>query len=81
VSNYRLRRSACERHFCTAEVAALCLALAGEDHAARALAAWLDVFSERYLSVRRSAPFNAESEAHQRLRELTRPESRPTPAA
>lgn len=81
VSNYRLRRSARETHFCTAEVAALCLSLAGEDHAADALAAWFDVFSEHYLSLRLSAPLNRESEAHQRLREFTRPESRPTPAA
>lgn len=81
VSNYRLRRSARETHFCTAEVAALCLALAGEDHAGNALAAWFDVFSEHYLSLRRSAPLNRESEAHQRLRDLTLPESRPTPAA
>jgi DTW domain-containing protein YfiP len=81
VSNYRLRRSARETHFCTAEVAALCLSLAGEDHAGNTLAAWFDVFSEHYLSLRLSAPLNRESEAHQRLLDLTRPESRPTPAA
>ncbi len=81
VSNYRLRRSTRETHFCTAEVAALCLALAGEHRAGSALAAWFDVFSEHYLSLRLSAPLNRESEAHQRLRDLTRPESRPTPAA
>jgi DTW domain-containing protein YfiP len=86
VSRYRLRRSTRDSHFCTAEVGALCLALAGEDHAARALAAWFGVFSEHYLSLRLSAPLNHESEAHQRLRDLagagvTPPESRPTPAA
>lgn len=86
-SQYKLRRSARESHFCTAEVAALCLALAGEDPAASTLAAWFDVFSERYLSLRLSAPLNLESEAHLRLRTLSRsqaitpPEFQPTPAA
>jgi len=70
VSNYRLRRSARESHFCTSEVAALCLALAGETHAANTLAAWLDVFTERYLSVKRWAPLDRVSEAHQRLQSL-----------
>src|SRR3990167_2307927 len=83
VSGYRLRRSAHQHHFCTSEVAALCLALAGETHAADALAAWLDVFSARYLSVKRHQPLDRESEAHQRLRALglTPAESPPPPAA
>ncbi|WP_439520165.1 tRNA-uridine aminocarboxypropyltransferase [Hydrogenophaga sp.] len=88
VSQYRLRRSSCESHFCTAEVAALCMALAGEDHAANTLAAWFDVFSERYLSLRLSAPLNPGSEAHLRLHTLaagargfTPLESLPRPAA
>ncbi len=34
LSRYRLRRSRREDHLCTSEVAALCLALAGEPHAA-----------------------------------------------
>jgi DTW domain-containing protein YfiP len=70
VSNYRLRRSARESHFCTSEVAALCLALAGEAHAADTLAAWLDVFTAHYLSVKRWAPLDRASEAHQRLQAL-----------
>jgi DTW domain-containing protein YfiP len=70
VSNYRLRRSSRESHFCTSEVAALCLAMAGETHAANTLAAWLDVFTERYLSVKRWAPLDRASEAHQRLQFL-----------
>ena len=83
VSNYRLRRSARESHFCTSEVAALCLALAGETHAADSLAAWLDVFTTHYLSAKRSVVLDRESEAHQRLRALgaLNPEPRPTPAA
>ena len=67
VSRYRLRRAANEGHFCTAEVGALCLALAGEEDAAQTLAAWFDVFSEHYLSLRLSAALNLDSEAHQRL--------------
>lgn len=70
VSNYRLRRSSRESHFCTSEVAALCLALAGETHAARTLAAWLDVFTARYLSIKRGLPLDLTSEAHLRLQAL-----------
>jgi DTW domain-containing protein YfiP len=70
VSNYRLRRSTHEHHFCTSEVGALCLALAGETRAADTLAAWLDVFTSHYLSVKRQLPLDRESEAHQRLRAL-----------
>lgn len=68
VSNYRLRRSSRDDHFCTSEVAALCLSLAGEAHAAEALAAYLDVFTEHYLSTKRNVKLDPESEAHQRLR-------------
>lgn len=70
VSNYRLRRSAHDHHFCTSEVAALCLQLAGEEHTARLLATWLDVFSTHYLSVKRNLPLDRDSLAHQCLREL-----------
>lgn len=70
VSNYRLRRSARESHFCTSEVAALCLALAGETRAAESLAAWLDVFTEHYLSAKRSVVLDRDSDTHQRLRTL-----------
>ncbi|MCV0437097.1 MAG: DTW domain-containing protein [Hydrogenophaga sp.] len=70
VSNYRLRRSARDNHFCTSEVAAMCLALAGETRAAEALAAWLDVFTAHYLSARRSAPLDRGSDAHVRLQAL-----------
>jgi DTW domain-containing protein YfiP len=68
VSNYRLRRSSRDDHFCTSEVAALCLALAGESHAAETLGAYLDVFTEHYLSTKRNLKLNPESDAHQRLR-------------
>ena len=42
LSRYRLRRSTHAHHFCTSEVAALCLALAGDLHAAQTLEAYLD---------------------------------------
>jgi DTW domain-containing protein YfiP len=67
LSRYRLRRSAHDHHFCTSEVAALCLALAGDLHAAQALEAWLDVFTRRYLQARQSVPADAGDAVHQRL--------------
>jgi DTW domain-containing protein YfiP len=70
LSRYRLRRSTHEHHFCTSEVAALCLALAGDLHAAQTLEAYLDVFSDRYLRARQSVPPDTEDAAHRRLRDL-----------
>lgn len=67
-SRYRLRRSTRGEHLCTAEVAALCLEQAGDQAAAEALDAYLDVFSERYLSFKRHLPLDEQSEAHRRLR-------------
>ena len=66
-SSYRLRRSVHGHHLCTAEVAALCLELAGETLAGATLSAWLDVFSAHYLSAKRNLPLDRESAAHQRL--------------
>jgi len=66
-SRYRLRRSAQDHHFCTAEVAALCLAQVGDVRAADALDAWFDVFSAHYLSMRRQQPVPLDSPVHQRL--------------
>jgi DTW domain-containing protein len=71
ISTYRLRRSTQEHHFCTAEVGALCLALAGETRAAEMLTAWLDVFSTHYLSAKRNLPLDRESPAHLRLAALS----------
>ena len=70
LSRYRLRRAMHDHHFCTAEVAALCLALAGDLHAAQVLEAWLDVFSQRYLQARQSVPADPGDAVHGRLREL-----------
>jgi DTW domain-containing protein YfiP len=69
-SHYRLRRSHCDNHLCTSEVAALCLTLAGEPHAAQMLDAYLDVFSNHYLQAKNQLPVNLEDAAHQRLRDL-----------
>ncbi|GGJ81666.1 DTW domain-containing protein [Pseudomonas matsuisoli] len=64
LSRYRLRRSKREDHLCTAEVAALCLELAGDARAGHALDAYLDLFSERYLLAKRGLPVDAENATH-----------------
>lgn len=69
-SSYRLRRSTRSDHFCTAEVAALCLALAGESAAAEALTDWLDVFTTHYLNIKAGTPLDRDDELHRRLRAL-----------
>ena len=52
LSRYRLRRSTRSEHLCTAEVAALCLGLAGDDQGASALDNWLDAFTDHYLGAK-----------------------------
>ncbi len=71
ISNYRLRRSSRSDHFCTSEVGALCLALAGEPHAAEVLATYLDVFTHHYLQAKNQQPLALQDAAHQRLRALS----------
>lgn len=70
VGNYRLRRASRSDHFCTAEVAALCLAMAGESHAADVLNAYLDVFTDHYLHAKNQKPVDWNDAAHQRLMNL-----------
>ncbi|HEY4067228.1 MAG TPA: tRNA-uridine aminocarboxypropyltransferase [Burkholderiaceae bacterium] len=70
-SRYRLRRSRRDDHFCTSEVAALCLDLAGDSMAAQMLMAYLDVFTHHYLQAKNQRPVEAEGVAHQRLREVS----------
>ncbi len=70
LSNYRLRRSQRDDHFCTSEVAALCLELAGEPHAAQTLEAYLDVFTNHYLHAKQPLPVDREDAAHRRLHDL-----------
>jgi tRNA-uridine aminocarboxypropyltransferase len=69
-SRYILRRSCRGDHFCTSEVAALCLALAGDGRAARTLEATLAVFTHHYVQARNQLPVAWEGEAHRRLREI-----------
>ena len=73
LSRYRLRRSTRDDHFCTSEVAALCLELAGEIHAAQTLEAYLDVFTLHYLHAKQQLPVDHGGAVHQRLRELSLP--------
>ncbi|OYT90272.1 MAG: DTW domain-containing protein [Burkholderiales bacterium PBB3] len=73
ISRYKLRRSRRDDHFCTSEVGALCLELAGETHAAQALEAYLDVFTHHYLQAKHQQPPDRDGAAHVRLRGLALP--------
>ena len=73
LSNYKLRRSQQDQHFCTLEVAALCMALTDEALMAKTLAAYLDVFTHHYLQAKQQLPADLNSDAHQRLRGLQSP--------
>jgi DTW domain-containing protein YfiP len=68
ISTYRLRRSRRDDHFCTSEVAALCMRLAGERVAEQTLMAYLDVFTHHYLQAKNQLPVAWDGVAHQRLR-------------
>jgi DTW domain-containing protein YfiP len=71
ISQYKLRRSRRDDHFCTSEVASLCLSLAGEELAAQTLEAYLDVFTHHYLQAKNQSPIAWDCPAHQRLSELS----------
>ena len=68
MSRYRLRRSKRDDHFCTAEVAALCLKLADDQRAARVLDAYLDVFSAHYLGAKFQLPIDPNDAPHDFLK-------------
>lgn len=70
ISRYRLRRSRRDDHFCTSEVAAMCLELAGDTLAAQTLDAYLDVFTHHYLQAKHQLPPDLDGPAHQRMRGL-----------
>jgi DTW domain-containing protein YfiP len=70
LSSYKLRRSQQDSHFCTSEVAALCLALGGEALAAQTLASYLNVFTSHYLRAKQQLPVDWASAAHQHLNSL-----------
>jgi DTW domain-containing protein YfiP len=70
ISQYKLRRSRRDDHFCTSEVAALCMHLAGEAVAGQTLEAYLAVFTHHYLQAKNQQPVAWEGEVHRRLREV-----------
>jgi DTW domain-containing protein YfiP len=70
ISRYKLRRSRRDDHFCTSEVASLCLNLAGDTRATQTLEAYLDVFTHHYLQAKNQLPVDHDNEAHRRLRAL-----------
>jgi len=73
LSRYRLRRSSRSEHLCTAEVAALCLALAGDVLAAQALDTWLDAFTDHYLAAKQHRSPDLTDATHLSLDALRRP--------
>ncbi len=75
LSRYHLRRSTRMDHFCTSEVGALCLELAGELQAAQALDAYLDVFTHHYLQAKHQLPVAADDATHLRLHSILRGEA------
>ena len=70
ISRYKLRRTRRDDHFCTSEVAALCLDLVGENHAALTLQAYLEVYTHHYIQAKHQLPPSLEGVAHQALRAL-----------
>ncbi|MBS0339062.1 MAG: DTW domain-containing protein [Proteobacteria bacterium] len=70
MSQYKLRRSGRDDHFCTSEVAALCMSLAGEHLAGQALEAYLAAFTHHYLQAKNQQPVDWQSAGHRRLREV-----------
>ena len=67
LSRYKLRRSKRDDHFCTAEVAALCLELAEDQQASEVLDAYLDVFSTHYLAAKFQLALDPTDSVHTRL--------------
>jgi len=69
-SRYELRRSRCDAHLCTSEVAALCLALAGDAAKGAALKAYLDVYTHHYLQAKKQLLPDHNSPAHLHYKSL-----------
>lgn len=73
ISRYQLRRSKRDDHFCTSEVAALCLELSHHPqdlHAGKVLEQYLDVYTHHYLSAKNQRTPDSDSPAHQMLEKL-----------
>jgi len=76
ISHYQLRRSNREDHFCTSEVAALCLEMSTDPndvHAGKVLERYLEVYTHHYLRAKNQLPPDTHCEAHQALRALQPP--------
>ncbi len=69
ITQYKLRNSGREDHFCTSEVAAMCMSLAGEHAVEHTLEAYLAVFTHHYLRAKNQQPIEWDGDAHRRLRE------------
>ena len=70
LSRYQLRRSRRDDHFCTSEVAALCLELAGEGQAGASLERYLEVYTHHYLRAKQQLPVERDGVAYDRWRAL-----------
>lgn len=73
ISRYQLRRSKRDDHFCTSEVAALCLELSHHPkdmHAGKVLEQYLEAYTHHYLSAKNQQLPDSDSPAHQALRQL-----------
>jgi len=70
VSHYQLRRSQRHDHFCTSEVAALCLQLAGQARAAATLQAYLEVYTHHYLRAKQQRAIQDDGPAYAAWRML-----------
>ena len=76
ISHYQLRRSNRDDHFCTSEVAALCLELSAHPcdvHAGQVLERYLEVYTHHYLRAKHQLPPDTACDAHQALRALRQP--------
>ena len=76
ISQYRLRRSNREDHFCTSEVAALCLELSShalDQRAGQVLEQYLEVYTHHYLRAKHQQPALWGGAEHQALRALLHP--------
>jgi len=76
ISRYQLRRSKREDHFCTSEVAALCLELthdAQDVHAGQVLEQYLAVYTHHYLQAKNQLLPDTAGEAHAGLRAVLQP--------
>ena len=71
ISRYLLRRSNRDDHFCTSEVASMCLGLSGESHAANTLQAYLEIYTHHYLRAKQQLPVDLTSTAYTQWQELS----------